>query len=90
MNKAELIQAVMAKAEVSHRDAEAVVEAVLDTIAAAVVKGDAVKLSGFGIFEKKERAARVGTNPASGEKIEIPASNSVSFKPSKSLKEKLN
>lgn len=80
----------MAKAEVSHRDAEAVVEAVLDTIAAAVVKGEAVKLSGFGIFEKKERAARVGTNPASGAKIEIPASNSVSFKPSKSLKEKLN
>ena len=90
MNKAELIQAVMAKAEVSHRDAEAVVEAVFETIAGAVVKGEAVKLSGFGIFEKKERAARVGTNPANGEKIEIPASNSVSFKPSKNLKEKLN
>lgn len=90
MNKAELIQAVMAKAEVSHRDAEAVVEAVFDTISAEIIKGDAVKLSGFGIFEKKERAARVGTNPASGEKIEIPASNSVSFKPSKNLKEKLN
>ena len=90
MNKAELIQAVMAKAEVSHRDAEAVVEAVFDTISAEIIKGEAVKLSGFGIFEKKERAARVGTNPASGEKIEIPASNSVSFKPSKNLKEKLN
>ena len=90
MNKAELIQAVMAKAEVSHRDAEAVVEAVFDTISAEIIKGEAVKLSGFGIFEKKERAARVGTNPASGEKIEIPASNSVSFKPSKNRKEKLN
>lgn len=90
MNKAELIQAVMAKAEVSHRDAEAVVEAVLETIAGALARGEAVKLSGFGIFEKKERAARVGTNPANGEKIEIPASNSVSFKLSKSLKEKLN
>lgn len=90
MNKAELIQAVMAKAEVSHRDAEAVVDAVFDTIAAAIVRGEAVKISGFGIFEKKGRAARVGTNPATGEKIEIPASNSVSFKLSKNLKEKLN
>ena len=90
MNKAELIQAVMAKAEVSHRDAEAVVEAVLDTIAATLLRGEPVKLSGFGIFEKKERAMRIGTNPANGEKIEIPASNSVTFKLSKNLKEKLN
>ena len=90
MNKAELIQAVMAKAEVSHRDAEAVVEAALETIADCIIKGEAVKLSGFGIFEKKERASRIGTNPANGSKIEIPASNSVSFKPSKGLKEKLN
>ena len=90
MNKAELIQAVMAKAEISHRDAEAAVEAVFDTIVAALARGEAVKLSGFGIFEKKSRAARVGTNPANGEKIEIPASNSVSFKLSKGVKEQLN
>jgi len=90
MNKAELIQAVMAKAEISHRDAEAAVEAVFDTIVAALDRGEAVKLSGFGIFEKKCRAARIGTNPANGEKIEIPASNSVSFKLSKGVKEKLN
>ena len=90
MNKAELIQAVMAKAEVSHRDAEAVVEATFNLIAAKVIQGEAVKLSGFGIFEKKERASRIGTNPASGEKIEIPASNSISFRPSKNLKDKLN
>ena len=50
MNKAELIQAVMAKAEISHRDAEAAVEAVFDTIVAALDRGEAVKLSGFGIF----------------------------------------
>lgn len=90
MNKAELIEAVAAKAELSKRDAEAAVDAVVDVITATLVKGDAVKISGFGIFEKKERAAREGTNPSTQEKITIPASTSVSFKVSKGLKEKLN
>ena len=89
MNKAELIKAVAEKAEVSTRDAEAVLDGVLDLISAALVKGEAVKLSGFGTFEKKERAARVGTNPSTRAKIEIPASKSAVFKPSKTLKEKL-
>lgn len=90
MNKAELITAVGEKAELSHTDATKAVEAVLDLIEAALVNGEAVKLSGFGIFEKKTRAARIGANPSTGEKIEIAAANSVTFKPSKSLKEKLN
>ncbi|HBB05910.1 MAG TPA: integration host factor subunit alpha [Firmicutes bacterium] len=90
MNKAELIDAVAAKAELSKRDAEAAVDAVVDVITATLIKGDAVKISGFGIFEKKERAAREGTNPSTQEKITIPASTSVSFKVSKGLKEKLN
>ncbi|MBQ7243735.1 MAG: HU family DNA-binding protein [Bacilli bacterium] len=89
MNKAELIKAVADKAEVTTRDAEAVLDGVLDLIAAALVKGESVKLSGFGTFEKKERAARVGTNPSTREKIEIPSSKSAVFKPSKTLKEKL-
>ena len=89
MNKAELIKAVADKAEVTTRDAEAVLDGVLDLIAAAFVKGESVKLSGFGTFEKKERAARVGTNPSTREKIEIPSSKSAVFKPSKTLKEKL-
>ena len=90
MNKAELIVAAAAKAEVSHRDAEAVLQAVLDIIEQKLVAGEEVKLSGFGAFEKKGRAARVGTNPSSGEKIQIPASFTIGFKPSKGLKEKLN
>ena len=89
MNKAELIKAVAEKAEVTTRDAEAVLDGVLDLITAALVRGESVKLSGFGVFEKKVRAARVGTNPANGAKIEIPASKSAVFKPSKTLKEKL-
>lgn len=90
MNKAELIQAVAAKAEVSHVDAERVVDEVLALIEEKLVAGEEVKLSGFGIFSKKERAARNGTNPSNGAKIVIPAANSVAFKPSKTLKEKLN
>lgn len=86
MNKAELINAVAEKAELSHKDAECAIGCALDIIADALKGGDEVKLSGFGIFEKKERAARQGTNPATQEKIEIPASVTVGFKPSKSLK----
>ncbi len=89
MNKAELIQAAAIKAEVSLRDAGAVFEAALAIIEENLIKGEEVKLSGFGIFEKKERAGRVGTNPSTGEKIQIPASKSITFKPSKGLKGKL-
>ena len=90
MNKAELVEAVAEKAELSKRDAEAAVDAVLEVIDAAVVKGEEVKLSGFGIFSKKARAAREGTNPSNQKKIKIPASNTVAFKVSKAFKEKLN
>jgi len=90
MNKAELVEAVAEKAELSKRDAEAAVDAVFEVIEAAVVKGEEVKLSGFGIFSKKARAAREGTNPSNQKKIKIPASNTVAFKVSKAFKEKLN
>jgi DNA-binding protein HU-beta len=90
MNKAELVVEVAEKAEISKRDADAAIEAVFQVIEAALVKGEEVKLSGFGIFEKKHRAAREGTNPATQQKIKIPASASVSFKVSKALKDKLN
>ena len=90
MNKAELVEAVAEKAELSKRDAEAAVDAVLEVIEAAVVKGEEVKLSGFGIFSKQARAALEGTNPSNQKKIKIPASNTVAFKVSKAFKEKLN
>ena len=90
MNKADLIAAIVAKGILSHRDAETAIDEALEIMEEALAKGEAVKLSGFGIVEKKERAARTGTNHSTGAKIEIPASNSVVFKPSKSLKEKLN
>ena len=63
MNKADLINVVAERAEVSRRDAEAVVEKMLAVIKESLVNGEVVKLSGFGNFEKKVRAARTGTNP---------------------------
>ena len=65
MNKAELINAVAEKADVSKKDAEAVISATLETITAALKEGDKVQLVGFGSFEVKKRAARMGRNPAS-------------------------
>lgn len=90
MNKAELIKAVAEKAELNLRDAEAAVDAAVDIVTDALINGEEVKISGFGIFAMKERAAREGTNPATQEKIHIDASKTVTFKVSKALKDRLN
>ena len=87
MNKAELISAVAAAAEVSKKDAEAVVSATLDTITDALKSGEKVQLVGFGSFEVKKRAARIGRNPKTKESIEIPASTVPVFKAGKALKD---
>lgn len=87
MNKAELISAVAAAAEVSKKDAETVIAATLDTITAALKEGDKVQLVGFGSFEVKKRAARIGRNPKTKESIEIPASVVPVFKAGKALKD---
>ena len=80
MNKAELISAVAMKADVSKKDAEAVLTAALDTITEALAEGEKVQLVGFGSFELKKRAARLGRNPKTKEAIEIPASVVPTFK----------
>ena len=87
MNKAELINAVAASADCSKKDAEAVITAALDTITAALKDGDKVQLVGFGSFEVKKRAARIGRNPKTKESIEIPASVVPVFKAGKALKD---
>lgn len=69
MNKAELINAVAASADVSKKDTEAVISAMLDTITEALRQGDKVQLVGFGSFEVKKRAARIGRNPRTKEEI---------------------
>ena len=87
MNKAELINAVAAAADVSKKDAEAVIAATLDAITAAMKEGEKVQLVGFGSFEVKKRAARVGRNPQTKEAVEIPASVVPVFKAGKALKD---
>ena len=87
MNKSELINAVAVSAEVSKKEAEEVITAALDAITAALKEGDKVQLVGFGSFEVKKRAARVGRNPKTKETIEIPASVVPVFKAGKALKD---
>ena len=87
MNKTELISVVAEKSGITKKDAERVVNATFETIAAELKKGEKVQLSGFGIFEVKAREARVGRNPHTKEAIQIPASKVPAFKASKTLKD---
>lgn len=87
MTKAELISAVAQKTELSKKDSEKAVLAVLDAITETLAAGERVSLVGFGTFEVKERASREGINPRTKEKIMIPASKLPVFKAGKSLKE---
>lgn len=87
MNKAELIAAVAEKSGLSRKDSEKAVNAAFDAITESLVNGEKVALVGFGAFEVKERAARVGRNPQTKEEITIPASRVASFKVGKALKD---
>ena len=87
MNKTELINAVAEKADLSKKDAEAAVTAVIDAITESLIQGEKVQLVGFGSFEVKKRAARIGRNPKTKESIEIPASVVPVFKAGKALKD---
>ena len=87
MNKTELIAAAAESAGIAKKDAEKVLNAALETIAAAMAQWDKVQLSGFGTFEVKQREARMGRNLRTKEVIEIPATRVPSFKPSQVLKD---
>lgn len=87
MNKAQLIDAIAAKSDLSKKDADAALTAVVDAITDALKNGDKVQLVGFGTFSVKERAARTGKNPATGATIEIAACKVPAFAAGKSLKD---
>lgn len=87
MNKTELIAAVAEAASVSKKEADAVVSATFDAIVTALKNDEKVQVVGFGSFETKTRAARVGQNPATGEKIQIAASKVPTFKAGKAFKD---
>ena len=87
MNKATLIAKMAEKSELSKKQAEAALNAFTDTITEALKAGEKVQLMGFGTFEVKERAARTGRKPSTGETIEIPAKKTPSFKAGKGFKD---
>src|SRR5699024_1765893 len=87
MNKSDLVTAVAEKSELSKKDAAKAVDAVLESITDSLQEGEKVQLIGFGNFEVRERAARKGRNPQTGEEIEIPASKVPAFKAGKALRE---
>lgn len=87
MNKTELIAAVVEKADLSKKDAEAAITAAVEAITGALIEGEKVQLVGFGSFEVKTRAARVGRNPKTGEEIPISEARLPVFKAGKALKD---
>ena len=87
MNKTDLIAIAAEKAGMTKKDTERILNTAIDAITDSLVKGEKVQLSGFGTFEIKEREARIGRNPRTGEAVEIPATRVPDFKASKALKD---
>lgn len=90
MNKQQLIEAAADESNLSKDDMGKALNALLSTIESALVSGEKVSLTGFGNFEVRERAARTGRNPQTGEEMQISASRAPAFKPGKSLKDAVN
>ncbi len=90
MNKTQLIQKIAENGNMTKKDAEVALNAVVAAIADAVAAGDKVQVSGFGSFDVKAREARTGRNPKTGEAVEIAASKRVVFSAAQALKDKLN
>jgi DNA-binding protein HU-beta len=90
VNKSELIDAIAASADLSKADAGRALDSVIDSVTGALKNGDQVSLVGFGTFSVKQRAARTGRNPRTGEAIQIKASNVPGFKAGKALKDACN
>lgn len=90
MKKQELIAAISQEAEISKKDADRALSATINAISKALADGDKIQLVGFGTFEVRERAARTGKNPRTGEVIKIAASKVPAFKAGKALKDIVN
>lgn len=87
MEKKELIEQAATRSGMSKKDIQTALKAILETIEDSLSKGESVKFTGFGTFEVRERAAREGRNPSTGEKITIAATKAPVFKPGATLKE---
>ena len=90
MNKGELVAALAAKTELSKKDSEAALNALVDVIGETIAKGEKVQLIGFGTFESKDRPARIARTPRTGEDVKIAAAKAPAFKAGKALKDLVN
>jgi integration host factor subunit beta len=90
LTKADLVEEVLNITELPRKESETIVETIFDNIIAALQKGEKIEIRGFGSFRTRERRGRMGRNPKTGEKVEVPAKKIPFFKPSKELKEFVN
>ena len=90
LTKADLIEEVLRVTEVPRRDSETIVETIFESIIQSLQKGEKIEIRGFGSFRTRQRRGRVGRNPKTGEKVDVPAKKIPFFKPSKELKDFVN
>ena len=90
MTKADLIEEVSRVVELTRKESEVIVEAIFDSVVRSLRSGDKIEIRGFGSFRTRERQARIGRNPKTGERVEVPAKRIPYFKPSKELKDLVN
>src|SRR2546430_17198285 len=90
MTKADLVEEVSRVTELTRKDSEVIVDTLFESVIKALKNGDKLEVSGFGSFRVRQRNARVGRNPKTGEKVEVPAKRVPYFKPSKELKDLIN
>jgi integration host factor subunit beta len=90
MTKADLIEDVSRLAEVTRKDGEVIVETIFDSIVRSLRVGDKIEIRGFGSFRTRQRKPRIGRNPKTGDKVDVPAKKIPFFKPSKELKDLVN
>ena len=90
MTKADLIEEVARITDVTRRDSEVIVETIFDSIVHSLRAGDKIEIRGFGSFRTRQRNSRVGRNPKTGDRVDVPAKKIPFFKPSKELKDLVN
>ncbi len=90
MTKADLIEEVSKVVEMTRKESEIIVETIFDSIVKSLRSGDKIEIRGFGSFRTRQRQARIGRNPKSGERVEVPAKRIPFFKPSKELRDIVN
>ena len=90
MTKADLIDEVSRVVEVTRKDSEVILEAIFDSVVRALRNGDKIEIRGFGSFRTRQRQSRIGRNPKTGDRVEVPPKRIPYFKPSKELKDLVN